>query len=107
VNRLNHLLEAFSEQNLLLQMLLGVLSETERVARLLPKPVGDSVTPSTEMSVDPFTAALLGIVSLHAELRNAALEKSSGGHRPGNARHRVFKKPSVSGREPTIRELMR
>jgi hypothetical protein len=107
VSRINDLLEEFSEQNLLLQMLLGVLSETERVARLLPKPAADPVTPSTDLTLDPFMAALLGIVALHLELRNGVLEQSGRGHEAGHARPRIFKRSSVSGREPTIRELMR
>ena len=57
---------AFGEQNLPLQLLLGLLSGTERVARLLPADASDAA-PAAQ-SPDRFTALLLGMVSFRRSL---------------------------------------
>ena len=111
MSHVNHLLEEFSEQNLLLQVLLGVLSETERVERLLPRPAAASSAPRVAApTIDPFVAALLGVVSLRQQLRGAVTEEAA--RRPTRDRDRGRRdvaSPSSPGRRrpPTIRELMR
>ena len=106
MTRVNHLLEDFSDHNLLLQMLLGLLSETERIERLLPRPAAAGRR-ADRMVDDSFVAALLGIVSLRAQLVNVvgpsldARRKRAGGKLLRNDRR------SVRRRGQTIRELMR
>jgi len=109
VSRVNDQLEAFSDQNLLLQMLLGVLSETDRVERLLPQPVARA-GPPVSVTVDAFLAALLGIVSLRQHLRDVMSDKSAQrAERDGEAGLPLVERPSriARRRPPTIRELMR
>jgi hypothetical protein len=81
VSHVNDLLEEFSEQNLLLQMLLGVLSETERVEQLLPKPTAKAVAPQAAApTVDPFLAALLGVVAASAPSRRRVRRSHPANH---------------------------
>jgi hypothetical protein len=110
VNRVDHLVEEFSEQNLLLQMLLGILSETERVTRLLPEPKVRAVKPSTVPMVDGFVAALLGIVSFRQQIHVALSAESPLRHEngAGPAPPATDISPdSRRRRRHTIRELMR
>jgi hypothetical protein len=99
VNPLSHLVEDFSEQNLLLQMLLGILAGTERIARLLPAPAARGGRLAADRAIDPFLAALLGIVSIRLQVQQAVRE---------TARPRVSTRRSrPRRRSPNLRELMR
>lgn len=108
MSRVDHLVEEFSEQNLLLQMLLGVLSETDRVARLLPEPKARTVTSAVPI-VDGFAAALLGIVSFRQQIQVALSAESSP--RQNVARRRAqpldISADRRRRRRHRIRELMR
>jgi hypothetical protein len=110
VSRVDHLVEEFSEQNLLLQMLLGVLSETDRVARLLPRPKLRAVRPSAVRSVDGFVAALLGIVSFRQQIQielsadSTVRNENDAGPTPAAT---DISPDSRRRRRHTIRELMR
>jgi hypothetical protein len=73
VSGVNGVLTEFSERNLLLQLLLGVVSHTDRLIQLVP-PVADATSPTHPQDVDPFVAALLGMVSLRARLFEIASE---------------------------------
>lgn len=74
MSRLASLRRAYAEQNLWLQVLLGVVSETGQVARALPGP--DARLRSARPQIDLFVAALLGAVSLRAQLHAAADESA-------------------------------
>jgi len=110
VSRVDHLVEEFSEQNLLLQMLLGVLSETDRVARLLPAPKVRAVTSSALPIVDGFVAALLGIVSFRQQIQMAVSAESMlrNENDPGPGPLAIDIRPDSRRRQRrTIRQLMR
>ena len=110
MSRVNHLVEEFAEQNLLLQMVLGVLSETERVERLLPRPTARAVTASAVPTLDRFAAALLGIVSLRQHIR--AMVSAASSPPVDDHRSKALLFPDIPPnrkrrRRHTIRELMR
>jgi hypothetical protein len=74
MSRLADLHHAYTDQNVWLQCLLGIVSETGRLARSLPRPRRDRS--STPREIDPFVAALLGVLSLRAEIGAAAREST-------------------------------
>lgn len=74
MTRLADLHHGYTDQNIWLQCLLGIVSGTGRLARSLPRPGGDRR--SAPPDIDPFVAALLGVLSLHAEIDAAAHEST-------------------------------
>ncbi len=66
MSRLHSTRRAFGEQNLPLQALLGLLSATEAVERLLPSAGAGPAAPSAPP--DRFTSLLLGLVSFRRTL---------------------------------------
>ena len=104
MSRLADLHHAYSDQNLWLQCLLGMVSETGRLARSLPRPRRNRR--STRQEIDPFVAALLGVLSLRAEIGAAAREWTPPRPRAAAARLRVRgRRPRRSSGTPS--DLMR
>ena len=66
MSRLHSTRGRFAEQNPPLQLLLGLLSATGRVAHLLPAPAPD--TEASSAPPDPLVALLLGVVSFRRTL---------------------------------------
>lgn len=79
MSRLHSTQDRFAEQNPPLQLLLGLLSATGRVERMLPTPTAGDASPTEEP--DRFVALLLGVVAfrrgLLALLESACAEPSA------------------------------
>jgi hypothetical protein len=75
MSRLADLHQEYADQNGWLQCLLGIVSETGRLAGSLPRPGGGRSSPAPP-EIDPFVAALLGVLSLRAEIDAAAREST-------------------------------
>jgi hypothetical protein len=92
MSRLADLHQEYADQNAWLQCLLGIISKTGRLAASLPRP--DSGSRSAAPEIDPFVAALLGVLSLRAKIDAAArestprrtLEMSTRAHPPVDGR---------------------
>jgi hypothetical protein len=75
MSRLVDLHQEYADQNAWLQCLLGIVCETGRLAGSLPHPVGGRRSTATR-DIDPLVAALLGVLSLRAEIKAAAREST-------------------------------
>ena len=75
MSRLADLHQEYADQNAWLQCLLGIVSKTGRLAGSLPRPGGGRRSPAPA-DIDPFVAALLGVLSLRAEIDAAARQST-------------------------------
>lgn len=95
MSRLHSTRGDFGEQNPPLQLLLGLLSATERLTQLLPSPQADTAEASA--APDPIVAALLGVVAFRSRLL-AVLEP---------ARTECHPRETSAPAAETLRDLLR